>query len=40
MRKKKQNGDGNDTSFILFFFEMSFDTPAFKVLVFTSDLEF
>ena len=23
-----------------FFFEMSFDIPAFKVLVFTNDLEF
>ena len=38
--KKKQNGDLNSTNFILFFVEISFDTPVLKVLVFASDLEF
>ena len=37
-KKTKQSGDCEMVEMLNFFFELIFDTPAFKVLVFASDL--
>ena len=37
---KRQNGECNAINHVEFLFGMSFDVPAFKVRVFTSDFKF